>query len=237
MTEDFDFRTSGDSFLALRCLTCGSVFLSLVPADEAQPRVYPTEYFAAHASPWRDALARGTRVLDLGPSVGADHVRRLAQEAGAYDLVRLDLTLECAPDPLAVLHAVAAALRPGGRVLVRFNNLRSPAFGWFGGRHWGGYDTPRQRRVLTSDGLATLARAAGLELVETRAVAMGEAWVRSFHRWCADWQAPSWIAARFADSARASLGLFRLVELALRSRRRSALLIATLQRPETEVGP
>lgn len=235
MTEDFEFRTSSDAFLALRCQSCGSVFLSMVPADEALPRIYPREYFAAHAAPWRDAPARGSRVLDLGPSVGADHVRRLAQEAGTYDLARLDLTLECATDPLALLQAVRAALRPGGQVVVRLNNLRSAAFDRFGGRHWGGYDTPRQRRVLSSDGLARLAQAAALELVSTTALPAGELWVRSLHHWCADWRAPDWIAARFGGSARLSLMLFRLVEAGLRSRGRSALLIATLGRPASEL--
>jgi hypothetical protein len=233
MVEDFEFRTSPDTFLALRCQTCGTVFLSLVPADAAADQIYPAAYFASRPSRWHHTAARGTRVLDLGPSVGADQVGRRAHDDAPYDLVRLDLTLECSPDALATLQAVRAALRPGGRAMLLLNNLRSPAFAWFGGRHWGGYDTPRQRRVFTRDGLVRLARAAELELAEMTGLAAGEPWVRSFHRWLTDWNAPAWLAARFSNRPSVSRALFNLVDAMLRPLNRSAFLIATLRRPDS----
>jgi SAM-dependent methyltransferase len=237
MTEDFDFCTSPDTFLALRCGRCGGVYLSLVPADDTlAARIYPPEYFARHGPAWRHTPPQGTRVLDLGPLVGPDQLGRLAREGSAYDLVRLDLTLECAPDPLAVLQAVHPALRPGGRVVLLLNNLRSPAFAWFGGRHWGGYDTPRQRRVLTRDGLARLALAADLDVAEVRFLSAGEPWVRSFHRWFRDWNAPGWLTSRFADGAHLGLALFRLFDAVLRPLGRSAFFVATLKRRASTFG-
>lgn len=237
MLEDFEFRTSSDTFLALRCQTCGTVFLSLVPTDGALDQIYPAAYFTSRPSRWHHTAARGTRVLDLGPSVGADRMGRLAHHDAPYDLVRLDLTLECSPDALATLQTVRAALRPGGRAVLLLNNLRSPAFAWFGGRHWGGYDTPRQRRVFTREGLVRLARAAELEVAEVTGLAAGEPWVRSFHRWLTDWNAPAWLAAGFSSRASVSRALFNLVDAMLRPLHRSAFLIATLRRPESATAP
>ena len=42
--------------------------------------------------------------------------------AGAYDVVSLVNVLDQAPDPAALLRAARAALRPGGRLLVRVPN-------------------------------------------------------------------------------------------------------------------
>jgi SAM-dependent methyltransferase len=235
MTEDFQLRTSRDSFLALRCGACGTVFLSLVPTAAALGRIFPPGYRANPAPPWPLPPA-GSRVLDLGPWVAPDQLRRLALD-GEYDLARLDFTVECAADPVGLLQTVRAALRPGGRALVRLNNLTSPAFALFGGRHWGGYDTPRQQRVLSREGLARLASLAAMELDEVISVPTGEPWIRSIHRWCRDWGAPDWLASRFSDRARLSRRVFRLVDEVFRASGRCAIALATLRRRETEASP
>jgi len=235
MTEDFELRTSPDSFLALRCAGCGSVFLSLVPAEEALGRIFPPGYRASPTPPWPPSPA-GSRVLDLGPWVASEQLRPLALD-GEYDLVRIDLTLECAAHPVELLRTVRAALRPGGRALTLLNNLTSPTFALFGGRHWGGYDTPRQQRVLSRDGLARLAAAASMELEAVTALPAGELWLRSIHRWCSDWGAPGWLARRFSDHARVSRVLFRLVDQLFRRSGRSALTLATLRRPNPGEAP
>lgn len=233
MIEDFDFRTSAETFLALRCQACGSLFLSQTPIDAVAARIYPPEYLAGRVSRWRHTPARGAQVLELGSS---DHeqLERLREAGSTYDLIRLDLTLEHAPDPQELLRVVRAALRPGGQVVALLNHLHSPAFGWFGGRHWGGYDTPRQRRVLTAEGVARLAWAANLEVVRTSVVSAGEPWARSFRRLCQDWGAPAWLAGRFQDRSVLTRG-FALVDLALRPLGRSAFVVVTLRPSEPPV--
>jgi hypothetical protein len=229
MTEDFELRTTPHTFMALRCGMCGSVFLSLAPSEASVDRIFPTAALARRAPAWEPAPA-GARLLELGPWVSAAQLRRLPQDGGPYDVARLDLTLECTADPLAALEAVRTALRPGGQARVLLNNLGSPAFDWFGGRHWGGYDAPRQRRVLSRDGLARLVNAAGFELTDITGVAGAGPWVRSLHRWCTDWGAPGWLTQRFSPQATVAPALFRLLDLALRPSGRSTFLVATLRR-------
>lgn len=234
MIEDFELRTSPHTFMALRCGMCGSVFLGLAPDHAALDRIFPTAALARRAPAWEGGPG-AARVLELGPWVNAEQLRRLP-DGVPYDLARLDLTLECTVEPLATLEAVRGALRPGGYAVALLNNLRSPAFGWFGGRHWGGYDAPRQRRVLSQDGLARLAQAAGFELAGVTGVAAAGPWVRSLHRWCTDWGAPAWVARRFADQARVAPALFHLVDTILRPSGRSSYVAATLRRRESRAS-
>jgi hypothetical protein len=232
MTEDFELQTSPQTFLVLRCGMCGSLFLALAPSEAVLDRIFPRAALIRSAPGWDGRPAGAARVLELGPWVSAEQLRRLPQADGTYDIARLDLTLECTADPLATLEAVRAALRPGGRAMVLLNNLGSPAFAWFGGRHWGGYDPPRQRRVLSRDGLRRLVDAAGFVLADITPIASAGPWIRSLGRWCSDWGAPAWVARRFSPQASVAPRLFRLLDLALRPSGSSTLLVATLRRPE-----
>src|SRR5215472_13427573 len=44
--EDFEYRTSPDSFLAMRCRDCGLVYLDPRPATSELARIYPPHYHA-----------------------------------------------------------------------------------------------------------------------------------------------------------------------------------------------
>jgi SAM-dependent methyltransferase len=44
--EDFEYRTSPDTFLALRCLGCGLVYLNPRPSLQDLSRIYPSDYHA-----------------------------------------------------------------------------------------------------------------------------------------------------------------------------------------------
>jgi hypothetical protein len=236
ITEDFDLRTSSDTFLALQCLGCGSVFLSLVPGDDSAARVYPAEYRLIQAPRLIGAPEPGTSVLSLGVRVPAGRFGAPGSE-GTYDYAVLNLTLEHVAEPTAVLAAVRDALRPGARAVVILHNLGSPAFRFFKGRHWGGYDAPRQRRVLSVQGLKRLADGAGLEMESLSTVAASGPWDRSMRRWCQDWRAPVWLADRFGDRAVLSPALFTALDAVLRLRGRAALMVATLRRPERRAAP
>lgn len=55
--EDFEYRTSPDTFLAVRCLSCGLVYLRLRPAPSELGRIYPPEYHAFDFSAEKFGLA------------------------------------------------------------------------------------------------------------------------------------------------------------------------------------
>jgi SAM-dependent methyltransferase len=44
--EDFEYRTSPDTFLAMRCRQCGLIYLNPRPAVEELSRIYPPDYHA-----------------------------------------------------------------------------------------------------------------------------------------------------------------------------------------------
>lgn len=237
VTEDFDFRTSPDTFLAQQCGGCGSVYLSLVPSEQSAAQTYPAAYRPPRTTRWSSAFEAGARTFEPGLPVRSSRLLDAAREREQYDHAILALTLEHAPDPAEVLTAVRAVLRPGARAVVVLHNLRSPAFALFKGRHWGGYDVPRQRRILSAEGLGRLAAHAGLEVAGLSTVAAADPWTRSLRRLCQDWHAPTWLANRFGDGALASTAFFGALDSLLSLLGRGALLVATLRRPEREPLP
>ncbi|MDQ4123036.1 MAG: class I SAM-dependent methyltransferase [Acidobacteriota bacterium] len=84
--EDFEYRTSDDVFLAMRCRACGLVYLNPRPAPEEFQTIYPSNYHAFEFSPdqfgfvyrvrrrlearrllnWCSRLPATARILDVG---------------------------------------------------------------------------------------------------------------------------------------------------------------------------
>jgi SAM-dependent methyltransferase len=84
--EDFEYRTSNDTYLAVCCRECGLVYLRLRPAASELPRIYPPTYHAFDFSPerfglpflvrrrlearrllrWCRGLGADARILDVG---------------------------------------------------------------------------------------------------------------------------------------------------------------------------
>jgi len=84
--EDFEYRTSSDTFHAMRCRGCGVVYLNPRPAQEEFARIYPPTYHAFNFSPsefgliyrirrrleagrvrgWCESLPHNARILDVG---------------------------------------------------------------------------------------------------------------------------------------------------------------------------
>ncbi len=59
--EDFEYRTSRDSFLAMRCRRCGLIYLNPRPDVRELARIYPPSYHAFDFSPERFGLVYRVR--------------------------------------------------------------------------------------------------------------------------------------------------------------------------------
>lgn len=149
----------------------------------------------------------------------------------AYDLVLLVATVEHVAEPLAVLEAARAVLRPGGRVVVITDNTATPSFRLFGRRHWGGYHWPRHWYLFDPKSLARLAERAGLEVASVTTTLTPVNWVYSVHNLLADLGAPGWLTARFGLRSTASLAAFTAVDWGLALVGRGGLLRGVFRRP------
>ncbi|HKS27650.1 MAG TPA: class I SAM-dependent methyltransferase [Pyrinomonadaceae bacterium] len=84
--EDFEYRTSRDTFVAMQCEGCGLVYLNPRPSVDEFSRIYPSNYHAFDFSPerygfvykvrrrlearralqWCRGLKEGGRIIDIG---------------------------------------------------------------------------------------------------------------------------------------------------------------------------
>lgn len=122
--EDFEYRTSADTFLAVRCPRCSLVFLDPRPTADAFPAIYPDGYhafdfsaegygLAFRARAWLESrrlvracrdLPPRARILDVGCGDGF-HLALLRDRAAlGWELTGVDV------DPRAVAAARARGL-------------------------------------------------------------------------------------------------------------------------------
>ncbi len=286
--EDFEYRTSRDTFLAVRCRRCGLVYLNPRPASDELPRIYPPDYHAYDFSSaryglayavrcrleryrlarWTRALAPDARVLDIGcgdgfhlrllrtfgaptwqlegvdasetavAAAGAAGLRvhhgtieDLPLDRGAYDLVLLVATLEHVGSPRDVLRRVRDVLRPGGRVVIVTDNVRTLSFAVSKSRHWGGYHFPRHWHLFTQETLRTLAHASELDVERMRTIVTPVNWVYTLHNALADYGASPNVLRHVSLSAAPALALFTAVNAVEQLVGYGGLLEAVLRRP------
>lgn len=77
--EDFEYRTSADSFLAVQCNECGLVYLDRRPAESELQRIYPDHYHAFDFSAGQFGVVHrvrrqleGRRLLGVTKEVAAE---------------------------------------------------------------------------------------------------------------------------------------------------------------------
>jgi SAM-dependent methyltransferase len=125
-------------------------------------------------------LARGWKVAGVEPSARAAAVaeRRGVEvlgatleatdlAAGEYDAIVFRHSLEHMPDPLESLRRAAAALRPGGVIVISLPNFSSWQRRRFA-EHWFHLDLPRHRVHFTQNSLAVAIRRTAFDVVEQR---------------------------------------------------------------------
>ena len=286
--EDFEYRTSPDSFLAVRCRRCGLVYLNPRPANSELDRIYPPDYHAFNFSEGEfgfvykvrcrlearrlldccRGLDPAARILDIGCGdgfhlgllrefgnpgwrlEGVDSSARAVEMATrrgltvhrsfvqdcpvppeSIDLALMIATIEHVDHPPEVLAAVRRLLKPGGRVVIVTDNAAAPDARLFQGRHWGGYHFPRHWNLFTAATLRALARNSGLEVDSLGGITSPVNWVYSIRNRLVDAEAPAWMIRRFSLNTPVSLGVFTILDSALRLIGKSGLLRAILRKP------
>jgi SAM-dependent methyltransferase len=286
--EDFEYRTSPDTFLAVRCADCGLVYLNPRPAVSELDRIYPPDY---HAYQFSEAsfgfvykvrrqleakrllacckgLGADARILDVGagdgfhlgllqefghrrwqlegvePSARAvaagrhkglniyqGTVEQLDLPLASYDIAFMIATIEHVADPVGVMLAVRALLKPGGKLIIVTDNTDTLDFRMFSDRHWGGYHFPRHWNLFNPSTMRTLAAKTGLEVAQLTTIVSPVNWVYSIRNSLVERGAPKWLYEQFSLNSTLSLGIFTLFDMIHQFFGHGALMRATLRRP------
>lgn len=150
--------------------------LALLGARSAQPlRLEGVELSAAAAD---TATQKGIHVY-------RGRIEDCAIPARAYDLVIMNQLIEHVREPIAVLQAVARALRPGGHLFIETPNLDSLDARLFRRRYWGGYHFPRHFHLFDRHTLPRLVAQAGLESVAMQPLVCPQFWIITLQNWLA----------------------------------------------------
>ena len=124
-------------------------------------------------------------------------------------------------DPSACLSALSSSLVDGGALVLETPNTRGLDARIFGGRHWGGYHTPRHLFLFNPAALARLGERAGLNLESVRALPSPNFWIQSVHHAASEraGRIPRYISELFQPHPPAPLplALFTAVDLVARA--------------------
>jgi SAM-dependent methyltransferase len=182
-----------------------------------------------------EGVDASTWAVNAGRAKGLTIHLGTVQSAGlppsSYDLALLIATIEHVDDPPAVLRAVRALLRPGGRVIIVTDNTASLSCRLFVNRHWGGYHFPRHWNLFDKVNLRLLATRTGFEVEQINTILTPVNWTYSIHNALVDHHAPSWLVNRFTLSSPVSLAVFTVLDGLLQAAGRGGLLRAVLRKP------
>ena len=150
----------------------------------------------------------------------------------SYDFAMMIMVVEHVDDPAGILRSVHRILRPGGRVGIVTDNIRSVDARLGRRRHWGGYHFPRHFNLFSPRSLRSLAAEAGLEVVELKSMMSPVNWTYTVHNYLADRSAPEWLVRSFTLKSALALGGFTLVDALCTFAGRGALMRAVLRKPD-----
>jgi SAM-dependent methyltransferase len=165
-----------------------------------------------------------------GLSVQQAKVEDLDPPPGGFNLVLLIMTIEHLADPAAVLRSIRRLLAPGGRVGIITDNVGSPDFTLFGGRHWGGYHFPRHFTLFDKSTLARLAESADLRVEKIATAVSPVNWTYSLRNWVDDWRGPRWLVRFLSLDSILPLAFFTAMDMPLSWIGRGAILRASFVR-------
>lgn len=146
---------------------------ALVPVGrflEIGPWIGLVAYSAKQAGYEVSALEMDERCVALLNQVGvratrtSDPATTLAQSGETFDVIGLWHSIEHLPRPWAVINAAAAALNPGGLLVVAAPNPESAQMRVLG-RHWLHLDAPRHLHLMTAAQFEEVGQRCGLETV------------------------------------------------------------------------
>jgi hypothetical protein len=126
---------------------------------------------------------------------------------------RIIATIQHVADPVGVLKAVQALLKPDGRAVLVTDCTDTLDFRLTHKRVWGGYHFPRHWNPFNRKSLQLLAETAGMEVVAIESVMSPVNWVYSIRDGLVDAGYPSWLVEQFSLKASVSLAVFKLVDI------------------------
>jgi hypothetical protein len=107
------------------------------------------------------------------------------------DVFVLNQVIEHLPAPGPFISRLAAALRPGGYLILETSNARGLDARLFRRRYWGGYHVPRHMVLFEDGNLRRLVERCGLQVVEQHHLASPAFWVQSLHHLLIESRAPA----------------------------------------------
>jgi SAM-dependent methyltransferase len=132
----------------------------------------------------------------------------------SVDAFVLNQVIEHFPEPARVVEVLAAALKPGGVLVIETPDTGGLDARWFRRRYWGGYHFPRHLVLFDERTLAELVRRAGLEVVERKRLTSPSFWLHSFHHAAGESGAFRWTQPFFTKSNPLALLLATAFDLA-----------------------
>ncbi|SNQ49657.1 Methyltransferase family protein [Frankia canadensis] len=118
-----------------------------------------------------DALDIGAGIEEAARRRWVDHAYRgffpdlVAEVKGRYDIISMFHYLEHTRDPLTELDAAAAALEPGGHLLIEVPNPDSPAARWYRSL-WPGWLVPQHQHLIPAANLVAALERRGFAVPE-----------------------------------------------------------------------
>jgi SAM-dependent methyltransferase len=179
-----------------------------------------------------DASPRAVEAASrAGFAVHCGTVENASLPPASCDLAFLIATIEHVAEPVAVLRAVNALLKPGGRAVIVTDNTSTLDFQLTRQRVWGGYHFPRHWYLFNRRSLRLLAEAAGMQVVSLDSVLSPVNWVYSIRNKLVDSHAPAWLIEKFSLKAPLSLAVFTMLDMLFHVFGKGALVRMTVRKP------